>query len=177
MNQTSKLPQAANAAALRIAVITAQWHADIVAQAHAGLLAELQLIHDSHHDGPLQVQRFEVPGAFEMPLHAQSLAASGCFDAIVACALVVDGGIYRHDFVAAAVVDGLMRVQLDSGVPVLSVSLTPKDFHEHEDHRRFYSEHFVKKGAEAARACVSAVRGLRAIEALARTCPTPGRPG
>jgi 6,7-dimethyl-8-ribityllumazine synthase len=167
MNQTSKLPQATNATALRIAVITAQWHAEIVAQAHEGLLAELQLIHDSHHDGPLRVQRFEVPGAFEMPLHAQRLAASGRFDAIVACALVVDGGIYRHDFVAAAVVDGLMRVQLDSGVPVLSVSLTPKDFHEHADHRRFYTEHFVKKGAEAARACVAAVRGLRAIDALA----------
>lgn len=171
MNQTSKTSQAADAPALRIAVITAQWHADIVSRAHAGLLAELDRVHDSHHDGPLQVQRFEVPGAFEMPLHAQRLAATGRFDAIVACALVVDGGIYRHDFVAAAVVDGLMRVQLDSGVPVLSVSLTPKDFHEHADHRSFYTEHFVKKGAEAARACVAAVRGLRAIDAMA--APTP----
>ena len=34
----------------------------------------------------------------------------------------------RHEFVASAVIDGLMRVQLDSGVPVLSAVLTPKDY-------------------------------------------------
>ena len=84
---------------------------------------------------------------------AQRLARSGRFAAVVACALVVDGGIYRHDFVAPAVVDALMRVQLDSGVPVFSVVLTPKDYHEHATHRDFFSRHFVEKGAEAARAC------------------------
>ena len=66
---------------------------------------------------------------------------------------MVDGGIYRHEFVAGAVIDGLMRVQLDTGVPVLSVVLTPKDFHEHDTHRDFFRQHFVSKGAEAARAC------------------------
>ena len=84
---------------------------------------------------------------------AQRLARSGRFAAVVACALVVDGGIYRHDFVAPAGVDALMRVQLDSGVPVFSVVLTPKDYHEHATHRDFFSRHFVEKGAEAARAC------------------------
>ena len=84
---------------------------------------------------------------------AQRLARSGRFAAVVACALVVDGGIYRHDFVAPAVDDALMRVQLDSGVPVFSVVLTPKDYHEHATHRDFFSRHFVEKGAEAARAC------------------------
>ncbi len=49
---------------------------------------------------------FKVPGAFELPLHAKKLARTGGYDAIVACALVVDGGIYRHDFVANAVVNG-----------------------------------------------------------------------
>jgi 6,7-dimethyl-8-ribityllumazine synthase len=170
MNQTHHTASNAKAAPLRIAVITAQWHAEIVGQAHAGLLAEL----DRVHDGPHTVQRFDVPGAFEMPLHAQRLALSGRFDAIVACALVVDGGIYRHEFVAAAVVDGLMRVQLDTGVPVLSVSLTPKDFHEHDDHQTFYRQHFVKKGAEAARACVAAVAGLRAIDAWSSRAPARG---
>ena len=168
MNQTSISSPSAGQQGLRIAVVSAQWHADIVEQAQLGLLAEL----DRVHDGPHPIERFTVPGAFEIPLHAQALAASGRFDAIVACALVVDGGIYRHDFVASAVIDGLMRVQLDSGVPVLSVVLTPKDFHEHEDHHRFYTEHFVKKGAEAARACLGAVTGLRAIGAsLAHPAP------
>lgn len=180
MNQTPATPASpaspTAAATLRIAVIAAQWHADIVHQAVAGLRDEL----DRVHDGPLSLTRFDVPGAFEIPLHAQRLAAGGGFDAIVACALVVDGGIYRHDFVASAVIDGLMRVQLDSGVPVFSVVLTPKDFHEHDDHRHFYTQHFVRKGAEAARACVVTVAGLRAIAAAAmRPGPAdaPGLPG
>ena len=51
-----------------------------------------------------------------------------------------------------AVIDGLMRVQLDTDVPVFSVVLTPHHFHEHAEHVDYFSTHFVKKGAEAARA-------------------------
>ena len=57
------------------------------------------------------------PGAFEIPLHAKRLATSGRYAAVVGAGLVVDGGIYRHEFVADAVVNGLMRVQLDTDVP------------------------------------------------------------
>ena len=81
----------------------------------------------------------------------------------MACALVVDGGIYRHEFVAHAVIDGLMRVQLDTGIPVISAVLTPKEFHEHADHLKFFSDHFVKKGVEAARACLATIAALRKI--------------
>jgi 6,7-dimethyl-8-ribityllumazine synthase len=64
-----------------------------------------------------------------MPLHAKLLAKSGRYAGIVAAALVVDGGIYRHEFVAQSVVSGLMQVQLETEVPVFSVSLTPHHFH------------------------------------------------
>jgi 6,7-dimethyl-8-ribityllumazine synthase len=145
----------------RVAVVCATWHATIVDQARVSLLAELQ-------DQGLpaeQVDAFEVPGAFEIPLLAQTLARAGQHQAIVAIALVVDGGIYRHDFVASTVVDALMRVQLDSGVPVISVVLTPKAFHEHADHQAFFSAHFVKKGVEAARACLAAMALQRRFRA------------
>jgi 6,7-dimethyl-8-ribityllumazine synthase len=46
---------------------------------------------------------FDVAGAFKIPLHAQRLANSGRYAAVVAAALVVNGGIYRHEFVADAV--------------------------------------------------------------------------
>ena len=145
--------------ALRLAFIHAQWHADIVQNGRDGFLAELARAGVAAD----QVDVIAVPGAFEIPLHAQRLARAGQHDAIVACALVVDGGIYRHDFVATAVIDGLMRVQLDSGVPVLSVVLTPKDFHGHAEHTQFFLDHFVVKGAEAARACLGTVSSLRAL--------------
>ena len=129
----------------RYAFIKANWHADIVNRAFDGFC---ELIPAD------QVDVFDVPGAFEMPLLARDVASSGRYAAVAAAALVVDGGIYRHDFVAQAVVDGLMRAGLDSGVPVLSVSLTPHHFQETDHHIAIYAEHFVQKGREAAQAAL-----------------------
>ena len=151
MNQSLASSPLAGAAAPRIAFIQAGWHAAIVRQGHTGFVAECERLRPG---APPAIDVHEVPGAFEIPLLAQALARRGGVDAVVACALVVDGGIYRHEFVARAVIDGLMRAQLDEGVPVFSVVLTPKDFHEHATHQAFFREHFVAKGAEAARACL-----------------------
>ena len=150
MNQYPKHFPIAGARRQRLAVVCARWHADLVARARDALLDELAQLGVAED----RVDRFEVPGAFEIPLLAQQLARTGRYAAIVACALVVDGGIYRHEFVARAVIDGLMRAQLDSGVPVLSAVLTPQAFHEHDTHARFFAEHLVLKGREAAHACV-----------------------
>ena len=165
MNQISSLStvhpgRAAGAArGRRVAVVMSSRHRDIVDRARDVLLAEFE-----RSDLPARrVDQFEVPGAFEIPLHAKKLAESGNYAAVVACGLVVNGGIYRHEFVAAAVIDGLMRVQLDTGVPVLSAVLTPRDFHEHEDHRHFFSEHFVRKGTEVARACLDTMAALERV--------------
>ncbi|MDQ0474289.1 6,7-dimethyl-8-ribityllumazine synthase [Labrys wisconsinensis] len=130
----------------RYAFVKANWHAEIVDQALEGFL---ELIPAA------AVDVFDVPGAFELPLLARDLAASGRYAAVAAAALVVDGGIYRHDFVAAAVVNGLMRAGLDTGVPVLSVSLTPHHFQETEHHRGIFRAHFLEKGREAARAALA----------------------
>jgi 6,7-dimethyl-8-ribityllumazine synthase len=134
----------------RIAIVAASWHRDIVDRARAAMLATFARARSPS----VEVEGHDVPGAFEIPLMAQALARSGRFDAVIACALVVDGGIYRHEFVAAAVIDGLMRVQLDTGVPVFSAVLTPQAFHEHDEHRRFFHAHFVTKGEEVAGAAL-----------------------
>ncbi|MEQ6249370.1 6,7-dimethyl-8-ribityllumazine synthase [Sulfitobacter sp. HNIBRBA3233] len=130
----------------RFAFVKAQWHADIVDRALDGFI-------ETAPDARTDV--FDVPGAFELPLKAQQLARTGTYDAVICAAFVVDGGIYRHDFVASAVVDGLMRVGLDTGVPVLSVSLTPHHYQETDHHNAIYRAHFVEKGREAARAALS----------------------
>ena len=135
----------------RYAFVKANWHADIVDQALVGFLEVIPTE---------QVDVFEVPGAFEMPLMARDLASTGRYDAVACAAFVVDGGIYRHEFVAQAVVDGLMRAGLDTGVPVLSVSLTPHHYQETEHHDEIFKTHFVEKGREAARAAL-AIEGAR----------------
>lgn len=129
----------------RYAFIKANWHADIVDRALDGFADLIPLD---------QIDVFDVPGAFEMPLLARDLAASGKYAAVAAAAFVVDGGIYRHDFVAQAVVDGLMRASLDTGVPVLSVSLTPHQYQDTDHHNAIYRAHFVEKGREAAQAAL-----------------------
>lgn len=128
----------------KIAFIKARWHADIVDQAYKGF--------QEKYDGEKEIIVYDVPGAFEMPLLAKSLAVTGDYSAIVCAALVVDGGIYRHDFVASAVVDGLMNIQLETLVPIFSISLTPHHFQSTLEHEVFFMEHFVKKGQEAAEA-------------------------
>jgi 6,7-dimethyl-8-ribityllumazine synthase len=133
----------------RFAFIKATWHASVVDQALRGFLDVIP---------PEQVDVFDVPGAFELPLMARDLAKTGRYAAIAAAALVVDGGIYRHDFVAQAVVDGLMRAGLDTGVPILSVSLTPHQYREATHHEAIYAEHFVIKGREAAEAALMILR-------------------
>jgi 6,7-dimethyl-8-ribityllumazine synthase len=133
----------------RFAFVKANWHADIVGEALKGFTEIIPI---------RQVDVFDVPGAFELPLVARDLAASGRYAAVAAAAFVVDGGIYRHDFVASAVVNGLMRAALDSGVPVLSISLTPHHYQETEHHRGIYLQHFVEKGREAARAALQIVQ-------------------
>jgi 6,7-dimethyl-8-ribityllumazine synthase len=135
-------------AATQIAFVQATWHRNIVDKAREGFTEQI----GTHGIAVDALEFFEVPGAFEIPLTAKRLALTGRYRAIVAAGLVVDGGIYRHDFVATAVIDGLMRVQLDTDVPVFSVVLTPHHFHEHDEHIGYFTEHFVKKGAEAANA-------------------------
>ena len=142
----------------RFAFVKARWHADIVDRAYQGF-TELIL--------PAQVDTYDVPGAFEMPLMAQTLAETGRYNAIACAALVVDGGIYRHDFVAAAVVDGLMQVGLKTGVPVLSVSLTPLHFQETEHHMSIYADHFVTKGREAAQAALGILDARASLRSAA----------
>ena len=147
----------------RIAFVQSLWHREIVDECRDSFLAEA-----AERGVPAdQVDLFEVTGAFEIPLHAQRLAESGRYRAIVASGLVVDGGIYRHEFVAEAVIEGLMRVQLDTGVPVFSAVLTPHHFHEHAEHQRFFHEHFEVKGREVAKACTETIDSLARLPVAA----------
>ena len=138
------------------AFIKANWHKDIVDQALVGF---------RQHIGEESIVVFDVPGALEIPLLAKHLASKGHYAAVVGCAFVVNGGIYRHDFVSGAVIDGLMRAGLDTGVPVLSVVLTPHNFQESPELIAFFKQHFVKKGEEAAKAAL-AITELYANNAL-----------
>ena len=156
MNQSSpnKTPK------LTIAFIQARWHAEIVDQCRLAFLEEIDRL---TADATI-VDVWDVPGAFEIPLLARNLAKTSTYAAIVGAAFVVDGGIYRHEFVAQSVVSGLMQVQLEADVPIIFAVLTPHQFQETEAHKGFFLEHFKVKGREAAQACISVLDGRARLE-------------
>ncbi|MBR0702261.1 6,7-dimethyl-8-ribityllumazine synthase [Bradyrhizobium sp. 62B] len=141
----------------RVAFVQACWHRDVVEEARIAFMKEAAARHLTH------VDVFEVPGSFEIPLHAQVLAKTRRYTAIVAAGLVVDGGIYRHEFVADTVIKALMDVQLRTEVPVFSAVLTPQQFHETEVHYDFFRRHFAIKGVEVAAACAETLLGLERL--------------
>lgn len=148
-------------ASRRIAFIQSSWHKDIVDQCRIAFITEMAVRGYSEE----AIDFFEVAGAFEIPLHAKLLAKSGRYAAVVASGLVVDGGVYRHEFVAQAVISGLMQVQLETDVPVISAVLTPHHFHSHDEHQQFFFQHFLVKGKEAAHACADTIQRVQQIAA------------
>jgi 6,7-dimethyl-8-ribityllumazine synthase len=143
----------------RVAFVQSSWHRDVVEECRKAFLAEIE----ERGIEPARIDLFEVPGSFEIPLHAQLLAKTRRYTAIVAAGLVVDGGIYRHEFVADTVIKALMDVQLRTEVPVFSAVLTPQQFHESAAHFEFFRKHFAIKGSEVAEACANTLLSLERL--------------
>jgi len=144
----------------RIAFIKAKWHGTIVDQCYVFCKQTLEA--ETNNKGSLDV--YDVPGALEIPLLAQDIAKTGKYDAIIASAFIVDGGIYRHNFVSTTVLDAMMRVQINTGIPIFSAVLTPHHYQETEVHNKFFYEHFQHKGVEAAHACLEMLAARQAVK-------------
>ena len=143
----------------RVAFVQSSWHREVVEECRIAFLAEIE----ARGIERARIDLFEVPGSFEIPLHAQLLAKTRRYTAIVAAGLVVDGGIYRHEFVADTVIKALMDVQLRTEVPVFSAVLTPQQFHETAAHFEFFRKHFATKGIEVAEACANTLLSLERL--------------
>ena len=136
----------------RVAFVQSGWHRDVVEEARSAFLREAEARHITNIDV------FEVPGSFEIPLHVQILAKTRRYTAIVAAGLVVE-----NKFVAETVIRALMEVQLRTEVPVFSAVLAPEQFHETEVHGDFFRKHFAIKGAELAQACADTLLSLERL--------------
>jgi 6,7-dimethyl-8-ribityllumazine synthase len=143
----------------KIAYVQATWHADITDRCKQAFTAELAK--QSYDESG--VDFFSAPGSLEIPLMAKKLAKTGKYAAICVSGFVVDGGIYRHEFVAQAVLQGIVQTSLETEVPILSAVLTPHHFHDHAVHQDFFRAHMVTKGKELAAACLSIIENLAAV--------------
>lgn len=142
------------ATGLRVAVIAGRFNDFIVEPLLNGAVGLLEQ-HGAKRDA---IKVLRVPGAFELPLVAQKLAASGRFDAVIALGAVIRGDTPHFEFVAGECAAGLARVALDTGVPVIFGVLTTDTVEQASD--RAGGKH-GNKGADAALTAIEMVRLLR----------------
>jgi 6,7-dimethyl-8-ribityllumazine synthase len=108
---TAPAAAAPRAAGRRVALCVARFYEQLAERLERGARAALA------EAGVAEVEAFSVPGAFELPLAAAYAARSGRFDAVVCLGAVIRGETDHYDHVCAGATDGIMRVQLDTGVP------------------------------------------------------------
>jgi 6,7-dimethyl-8-ribityllumazine synthase len=102
-----------------------------------------------------------VPGAFEMPLALEKLAAKGDYDAIVALGAVIRGGTPHFDYVAGECVKGMAQVSLQHGVPIAFGVLTVDTIEQAIERAGTKAGN---KGGEAALSAIEMVNVLRQID-------------
>ena len=107
----------------RIGVVVTRWNDAITRRLLRGATDTLEARGVAAGD----VDVVWVPGAFEVPLTARTMAATGRYDAVVCLGCVIRGDTAHFEYVAGPAADGIMRAQLDTGVPVIFGILTTED--------------------------------------------------
>ena len=96
---------------MRVALCVARFYEDLADKLEQGARAALT------DAGVADIDRFDVPGAFELPLIASYTASSGRYAAVVCLGAVIRGETDHYDYVCGEAARGIQQVQLDTGVP------------------------------------------------------------
>lgn len=105
---------------VRIGIVTARFNEFITSKLLSGALDGLKR-HEVSEDC---VDVAWTPGAFEIPLIAQTMARSGKYDAVICLGAVIRGATSHYDYVCSEVSKGIAQVSLQTGVPVMFGVLT-----------------------------------------------------
>jgi 6,7-dimethyl-8-ribityllumazine synthase len=143
---------------LRVAVIAARWHQEVMDGLLAGARRGLEQARVT------DVTEVRVPGAFELPVAAARLATQG-YDALVALGVVMRGGTPHFEYVCSAATTGLTQVAVTTGVPVGFGVLTV-DNESQALHRAGLQGSREDKGREAVLAALETVVALREVAPL-----------
>ncbi|MEO3764795.1 6,7-dimethyl-8-ribityllumazine synthase [Streptomyces sp. B8F3] len=140
---------------LRVAVVAALWHEQVMDGLVDGALRALGEL------GIAEPTLLRVPGSFELPVAVKVMADRG-YDAVVALGVVIRGGTPHFDYVCQGVTEGLTRVGVETGVPVGFGVLTC-DTEEQALARAGLADSVEDKGHEAATAAVATAAALRTV--------------
>jgi 6,7-dimethyl-8-ribityllumazine synthase len=151
-----------DASGMRLAVVAGRFNEHITTRLLDGARTTV-----AARGGTDELAVYWVPGAFEIPLVAKRLAASGAVDAVICLGAVVRGGTPHFEYVASACTSGVAHAALETGVPIAFGVLTTDDEKQALE-RAGGSE--GNKGEEAALTAIEMVALLRAL-------PRPSREG
>jgi 6,7-dimethyl-8-ribityllumazine synthase len=140
-------------AGLRIGIVVGRFNQDIADGLLSACTTELGKLGVASGD----IRVVTVPGALEIPLALQKLANTGRFDALVALGAVIRGDTYHFEVVSNESADGVMTVQLDTGLPIANGILTTDNDDQAEARMH-------KKGAECARVVVEMANLMQTID-------------
>lgn len=138
-------------------IVVARFNAFIVESLLAGAIDALKR-HGGIAEETIEVVR--VPGAFELPLAAQAMAASHKYDAIIALGAVIRGSTPHFDYVAGEATKGLASVGLNHELPVIFGVLTTDSIEQAIERAGTKAGN---KGAEAALSAIEMVSLLRKL--------------
>lgn len=149
--------QELNAGDLKIAIVVSRFNASITEKLLEGAQDAWRACGGVDGSTPLV---FHVPGAFELPLVAQQLARTGKYDAVACLGCVIRGETDHYDYVCSQAAAGIMRVGLETGVPVIFGVLTTDTLQQAQD-RAGGSD--GNKGADAVLAAIETACVMRQI--------------
>lgn len=143
----------------RFAIIVARWNGELTAKLASGALEALNKA--GAHKNEIEV--FNVPGAFELPVAAMKAAESGTFDAVICLGVVIRGETPHFDYVAGQAAAGIMQASMDTGIPVMFGVVTANTLAQAQAR---CGGDVGNKGYEAAMSAVEMTNLLREMEAL-----------
>ena len=146
-----------NVQSARFCLVVARFNSFVVESLLEGAVDALK----RHGADEADITVVRVPGAFEMPLVLEKIAAKGDYDAIVALGAVIRGGTPHFDYVAGECVKGMAQVSLKRGIPIAFGVLTVDTIEQAIERAGTKAGN---KGAEAAMSAVEMVNLLRQID-------------
>jgi 6,7-dimethyl-8-ribityllumazine synthase len=140
----------------RYCLVVSRWNSFIVESLEKGALDALK----RHGAQDSEISIVRVPGAFEMPVVIERIAAKGEVDAIIALGAVIRGGTPHFEYVASECVKGMAQVSLKHGLPVTFGVLTVDTIEQAIERAGTKAGN---KGAEAALSAIEMVDMLRGL--------------
>jgi len=167
--QPGKISGGLSAAGFRFGIVVSRFNSFITERLLAGAVDALERAGAGSKD----IDVAHVPGAFELPLAAKKMAATGKYDALIAIGCVLRGETTHYDYVCSETARGLQLAQMDTGLPIIFCVLTCDTLEQAIDRAGLKGGN---KGFEAGLAAIEMAQLSRKLRASSSMPDTSGKP-